>query len=96
MYLTVIVILLFIFVWLMSFYLLSIWKYFENFIFINILIAIAYFLIIIYGKTWFGNHDEYGLHTIFRIIVAVLIQTCFIFIFTIYKSIQLKKDEKSA
>jgi hypothetical protein len=81
--------------WIFSIFLLSYWKYIYWFAFLNLTLIIFYFAFIIYGSDYLWGHDEYGLGTLVRLIFGVTCQTIIGFIFAIYKSYKLKKDEKS-
>lgn len=91
----ILLVIVLVFFWAISIYLLFSWKHFLNFIYFNLLFVILYFCIIIYGKDYFGGHDEYGLSVFFRLITTVIIHSFVVFIFSIYKSIKLKQYEKS-
>jgi uncharacterized membrane protein YesL len=81
--------------WAFALVLLSSWKHFSKFLIFNIIIVIIYFSINILGKNVFWSHDEYGLATFFRLIVCVIFQTVFVFIFALYKHFNLKNDKKA-
>ena len=56
---------------------------------------IIYFCLIIYGDSYFGGQDLFGLGIILKIISMIIIHTIYVFAFSIYKSYKLNKDEKS-
>ncbi|TMM29618.1 hypothetical protein FDT66_10920 [Polaribacter aestuariivivens] len=87
--------LFFLIIWIVSIYVLSYWKQFFRFLLLNtFLVAFYLYVIIFYGKNIWG-HDEYGLGALGRIILSFMFHTITVFIFSIYKSYQLKKDEKA-
>lgn len=81
--------------WLFSIYLLSYWKYVHWYAFLNLILIVIYFSIIIYGGKYLWGHDEYGLGAFLRLIFALILHTIIGFIFAIYKSYKLRKDERS-
>lgn len=92
---TIFIIILFMFIWFISLFLLSYWKYFYKFLLINAIIVILYYVIIVYGKNYFWGSDPYGLGMFLRLVLTVICHTIIIFIFSIYKSFQLRNNEKS-
>ena len=59
------------------------------------LLVVIYCSVIIFGDSFFWNDDLFGLGMIFRLIFAFITHTIIGFIFALYKSFKLRKDEKS-
>ena len=65
------------------------WKYLATFILLNISIIIIYITIM-----YFIN-DTYNFGFFFRILTYVTLQSSIIFIFSIYKNLNLNKNDKT-
>ena len=73
--------------WFSSIYMLSNWKGFKNFLFINGILIIAYVVFITNEKNIFG-HDEYGLGLIYRLSLCLLSHVIIVFLFALFKKMK--------
>ena len=77
-----------------SIYLLYYWKHLKRFIFINFLLLLIYLSIIYFFGDKIWGIDAIGVFTFFRYLIPILTQILLIFIFAIYKSFSLRKNER--
>lgn len=68
----------------MSIFILRKWKYFYLFIGLNLVIVVMFYYLITATNIFISGQNEYGLETLYNIVIYFVIHTILVFIFSIY------------
>lgn len=68
----------------MSIFILRKWKYFYLFFGLNLVVVVIFYYLVTKTKIFSSGQNEYGLETLYNIVIYVVIHTIVVFIFSIF------------